>query len=88
MTYENVSFKHTDINNKNNNNLGKHFESGARVSGSRHHDFRVFHSGPLVLVVHMRADAWDERTHRDQFCQFRIGVGRIILHAPRVSLLH
>lgn len=38
-------------------NLSKHFESGTWVSGCSDHDFWVFNSGPLILVVHVWADA-------------------------------
>lgn len=36
--------------------LGEHSESGAGVSGCGDHDFRVFDSRPLVLIVHVGAD--------------------------------
>lgn len=38
-------------------NLRKHFESGTWVSGCSDHDFWVFNSSPLILIVHVWADA-------------------------------
>lgn len=62
--------------------LGKHFESGARVSGRGHHQFGVLHSGPFILVVHVRADAWTQKSRRLQELRGTCGGTQLTVSLP------